>query len=78
MPYVTTVERRGIEKGIEQGIEQGTLAALRNSVLQVLEVRFSPLPDSLMERIRMISDVDRLEQLLRKAVVVDAWQDLGL
>src|SRR5436305_14732754 len=31
MPYITSVERHGIEKGLEQGIQQGRLQALREA-----------------------------------------------
>jgi hypothetical protein len=43
MPYITSVERIGIEKGIQQGARQGEAA--------LLERRFGPLPRWACERI---------------------------
>ncbi|MBI4871226.1 MAG: hypothetical protein HY814_06625 [Candidatus Riflebacteria bacterium] len=40
MPYITSVERLGIEKGIQQGIDQGLSQGQRRTLLRLLRRRF--------------------------------------
>ena len=69
----------GLEKGISEGISQGIslglekgllsgLIAVRNSVLRVLELKHSCVPEGLAEAIHSISDLPKLEQLLVRAL----------
>jgi hypothetical protein len=48
MPYITSIERMGIEKGIQQGIEQGIQQGIHQGEMLVLRRqltrRFGPLP----------------------------------
>ena len=46
-PYITSVERQGIQKGIQQGIQQGEANILRRQ----LQHRFGPLPDWVAQRL---------------------------
>jgi hypothetical protein len=62
MPYVTSVERIGIEKGILQNA--------REDVMEVLEVRFESVPSSLAERIQGLDDPTFLRALHRRAITV--------
>ncbi|MEO1185747.1 MAG: cytosolic protein, partial [Cyanobacteria bacterium J06636_27] len=56
MPYVTSVERRGIQKGKEEGILKGIEA--------LLEVKFGVEALELLPEISQIQDVDVLESIL--------------
>src|SRR6266404_2237227 len=60
MPYITSAERFGIEQGLEQGLEQGREQGLvqgkREAVLELLELRFGPIPESVRQRVQEISD----------------------
>ncbi|NER34124.1 MAG: transposase [Oscillatoria sp. SIO1A7] len=62
MPFITSFER--------DGIQQGTLQTSRNAIRNVLEVRFSTVPDNVMANLNGIEDAAWLEQLLRRAVTV--------
>ncbi len=64
MPYLTTIERFAIARG------QVTQA--RESVVQVLAVRFGSVPDGLMERLNAIDDLEQLKQLLRQAILIES------
>jgi predicted transposase YdaD len=55
----------GLEQGLHQGLEQGRIEEGRNAVRAVLEVRFPGLAALSLEK---ITDVTRLEQLIRKIV----------
>lgn len=75
MRYVTSWERRGIEKGREEGRkegreegrEMGRREALRLAVLRCLRARFGEPPHALAERVQTIDDAELLGQLLEHA-----------
>ena len=75
MPYVTSVERRGIQQGIQQGIEQGVLQNAREAVVDILEVRFGNVPQSMVQRIHAMEDLDLLKMLHRKAATVPSLEE---
>ena len=63
MPYVTSVERFGIEKGLKQGLqlglEQGLEKGLRqgeaNVVIRLLTKRFGSLPQAVQDHLNQAS-----------------------
>ncbi|MFB2895085.1 hypothetical protein ACE1CI_19435 [Aerosakkonemataceae cyanobacterium BLCC-F50] len=65
MPYITSFER------------DAKLEIARESVIKVLETRFSPLPDTLIQRINSSNDIDLLKQLLVSAVTINSVEDFG-
>ncbi len=74
MPYMTSVERIGIEKGIEQGIEHGILQGARKAVLKVLEARFKEVPAAIEEKVNTIEDAATLDTLLEQAVKIESLE----
>ena len=40
MPYITSVERIGMEKGLQQGMEKGMEKGMQQMVLDALDERF--------------------------------------
>jgi predicted transposase YdaD len=58
MPYITSVERLGIEQGIEQGMQRGEATL----VLRLLNRRFGQVTTSVEKQIRQLS-VKQLEDL---------------
>jgi hypothetical protein len=71
MPYVTSVERRGMQ----QGIRRGALLTFREAVMNVLEARFGVIPKSVKNRIGLIDDPELLKMLHGKAVVANSLKD---
>ena len=64
MPYITSVERIGMQKGIEKGLlEEG-----REMVLEALDERFGEVPDDVSNAVTKIEDRDRLKSLHRYAI----------
>ncbi|NET62782.1 MAG: hypothetical protein F6K47_43845 [Symploca sp. SIO2E6] len=52
MRYVTSIEQMGIEKGLQQGnIQQGQI-----DIIEVLEVRFGEVSDTISQEIYTIQD----------------------
>lgn len=64
MPYVTSIERFGIEKGI---LEQA-----RKSVVDALRTRFKRVPQSLVKMLQSIEDAKLLSNLLKQAILADS------
>ena len=62
MPYVTTIERRGIEKGIEKGMEKGRVEGATNLTLRQLRRRFGTLAEETQTRIQTLP-LNSLEEL---------------
>ena len=58
MPYVTSVERIGIERGIEQGIEQGIGRGEMILLRRMLRKRFGELPSAIEIRLNQASIAD--------------------
>jgi hypothetical protein len=94
MPYITSVERIGIKKGLEQGLHQGLEQGLeqglhqglqqgiaknaKESVIEILGLRFGYAPASIKERIDEIKDVSVLKKLHRRAVTEASIEDFEL
>ena len=69
MRYVTTIERQAEKRGLEQGLEQGLEIALRENILEVLEVRFTAVSATIQSDLNQITDVARLRWLFKQALV---------
>ncbi len=86
MPYVMSIEKiaeergiekgfeEGIEKGIEEGIEKGEHKGLKQgiyeSIVEILEIRFSHVPQFLIDKLDAIDDIQTLKNLHHKAMTV--------
>jgi hypothetical protein len=81
MEYVTSWERRGLEKGRLEGRTEGRtegVAALREALIDVLTSRFGPPDDSLLFRLSQIDTLDELRQLMKRALQARSPQELGI
>ncbi len=76
MPYITSIERSGIERGIKQGIEQGSLQSKRESIIELLETRFSEVPSELSAVLNQIEDLEFLKQLFKRSITVASVEEL--
>lgn len=73
MPYVTSFERRGMEKGEQKGRLEGRVEMSREALFDVFEVRFdSPAPASIRELIDKVEDVSVLRALLKRVVTASS------
>jgi hypothetical protein len=63
-PYITSIEQRGIQ--------QGQMLQARNSLLTIIEARFSVLPDDLKQQIEELEDFPILQDLLKQAATLDS------
>ena len=72
MPYITSIERLGIERGIE--LE--SVRSKRESIIEVLEIRFADVPSELIAVLSGIEDLEFLKQLHKRAVTVASVEEL--
>jgi hypothetical protein len=63
MPYITTFER------------DAKLEIARENVIEVLETRFSVVPDALSQRINSLNDLALLKQLHKQTITVPSLED---
>jgi len=64
MPYVTSIERRGIERGRQAGQQE--------AVIDILQTRFKRVPQTLVKTIQNVEDTSLLSKILKEAVLVDS------
>ena len=77
MPYVTSVERLGMQKGFEQGLQQG-LQIAREMLLEAVATRFGEVPEDVTAAVQRLEAVAPLRVLLRQALTcasLEAFQD---
>jgi hypothetical protein len=67
MPYVTSIERLGIQTG--------RLTSCREDIIDILEIRFDIVPSPLIEMINKIDDINQLKNLHRQAVTIASLGD---
>ena len=81
MPYITSVERIGMQKGFEQGLQQGLQQGLRevqDMVCEAVTTRFGTVPDDILAAVRRLEDRETLHALLRQAIIcptIDALRE---
>ncbi len=63
MPYITSVERIGIQQGLEQGLEQGRREELLAGIALALDLKFGDAGLALLPEIQRISEVARLQTI---------------
>jgi hypothetical protein len=68
MPYITSIERLGMEKGRQEG----ALQKARENVVDILRVRFKRIPQSLTKLIQAIEDEKFLSKLMKEAILIDS------
>lgn len=51
MPYISLIERKGIEQGLEKGISQGRVTALQQTLQKQLKLKFGALADEYEQRV---------------------------
>ena len=72
MPLLSHMEIRAEKRGMERGMERGFLLNARESVLELLEVRFEAVPEELVNAINQIEDKVQLKDLHRQAIIVES------
>jgi hypothetical protein len=75
MRYVTSIERLAKQ----EGREEGRVESARESIIEVLEVRFGEIPNPILAKINGINEVSLLKTIHRQAIAIpslDAFLEL--
>lgn len=62
----------GVQRGVQQGLQRGMLEKAKESVIEVLNVRFHDVPAHLKEAVYKIEEQERLSFLLRQAILCES------
>ncbi len=75
MPYVTSVERMGLERGRQEGRQEGRDEGIREALRRIVQARFGTVPEALERR---IAEADRaaLDQMLDRVIIIETVDDL--
>ena len=65
-------KREGLEQGLEQGIEQGAIEKAREDVIDVLKIKFSNAPESIVSAVNKSVDPVRLKAMHHEAIRSDS------
>jgi hypothetical protein len=71
MPYVTSIERLAKE----EGIQEGRLETLRETIIDVLRVRFTTIPPTMNEMLASLEDGTLLRQLHLQAITISSIEE---
>jgi hypothetical protein len=73
MPYITSIERRGIERGVAKGLEQGILKGAASLIKRQLAQRFEKVPAWAIEKLDQASheDLERWGARILEAEVIE-------
>lgn len=71
MPYITSIERSALARGESRGESRKA----REDVLEVLEVRFEAVPETIVEAVNQIEDRAVLKSLLRQAITIATLEE---
>jgi len=67
-PLFDGIREKWIDQGIQQGIQKGIQQGIQDTILDALEENIGRYPESLVNSLRAIRDIDMLKMLHRKAV----------
>ncbi len=76
MTYILYAERKGLkeglQKGMQKGIIKGKIEGLHKAIASVLEVKFGAVDPSVLEALRKINSLEKLEELLHQAKIAQS------
>ncbi len=65
-----------LQEGRDEGLVKGRVETLRQSIRDLGEVRFGPIPPSLGVDLDTASDPDRLARVMKRVLSATGWEDL--
>jgi len=79
MPFLAPFEQlameKGREEGLEKGIKTGSIQEAQTVVIEILEIKFNELPNTLIAKVRNIEDLDQLRNLRKEAFKVNSLEE---
>jgi len=69
-------EQRGLEEGQKLGEQVGILSAKRETLLQILTIKFGVLPDEFTELVQHMDEIVQLDQWIAQALQAESLEAL--
>jgi len=66
----------GRRKGLEEGLSEGEAREARKIILRQGRIRFGEAGDAVVSRLDAISDLEQLELLGERLLIVSSWDEL--
>jgi len=66
----------GRRKGLEEAREEGRAMEARKIILFLGGIRFGEAGDTVVSRLDAISNLEKLEQLVERLLIVSSWDEL--
>ena len=70
--------REGREEGLREGLEEGLREGLQEGILEILEIRFNIVPESIAKSLRSIKNTDILRILRRNSLKVSSLEEMKI
>jgi hypothetical protein len=76
MPYITTVERRALERGRQEGLQEGRQEGLKEGIELALETKFGADKAKLLAEIQQLHDPEMLRAIYRAIFAATTPDDI--
>lgn len=72
------IKEEGLREGREEGLREGLREGLQEGILEILEIRFNIVPESITKNIRSIENTDILRILRRNSLKVSSLEEMKI
>ena len=72
------IKEEGLKEGREKGLQEGRKEGLQEGILEILEIRFNVVPESITKSIRSIKNTDILRILRRNSLKVSSLEEMKI
>ncbi len=69
-PGIGKALKTGKEKFIKEGLQQGLQQGLKDSIFEILELKFGVLPEDVKAKINSTDDIETLKEMRKKAILI--------
>jgi len=73
-----TIAQALIQEGRELGYVEAAIQTKQEDLITLLQVKFKQIPQNLIEQIRAIRTIDRLDTLLRQSVSATRFEEIEI
>jgi len=74
--FIEEGRRKGLEEAREEAREEGRAMEARKIILFLGGIRFGEAGDTVVSRLDAISNLEKLEQLVERLLIVSSWDEL--
>lgn len=67
-----------MEEGEKRGLQKGRIETTRANLLRLMRAKFPEVPESVVEHVRAMDDVEALELLMIRVLNVDTIEEMNL